>query len=67
MRKAASVWSLILGAGLVADVVGVIRSGWQHPGDTIAATVWLALIINGTNDTPPFSKPSVMPVSQTGY
>lgn len=46
MSKAARVWILILGAGLVAGVVGVIKNGWQHPGDTIGATVWLALALS---------------------
>jgi hypothetical protein len=46
MSKAARVWILILGAGLVAGVAGITQDGWQHPGDTIGATVWLALALS---------------------
>ena len=43
MNKSARVLIVILVAGLVAGVVGVVEHGWQHPGDTIGAAVWLLL------------------------
>jgi len=43
MNKTARVLMVILIAGLVAGVAGVVEHGWQHPGDTIGAAVWLAV------------------------
>jgi hypothetical protein len=43
MNKTAKVLLVILSAGLVAGVAGVVEHGWQHPGDTIGAAVWLAV------------------------
>jgi serine/threonine protein kinase len=37
---------LLLVAGLLAGVVGVIKYGWQNPGDTIGAAVWLVLALS---------------------
>ena len=34
---------IILIAGLVAGVAGVVEHGWQHPADTIGAAVWLGI------------------------
>jgi len=45
MTKFAKTWILILAVGLVAGLVGVIESGWQSPGDTIGASVWLVLAL----------------------
>ena len=42
---AARVLIVILVAGLVAGVTGVVEHGWQHPGDTIGAAFWLLLAI----------------------
>jgi len=36
MSKAAKTWILILAAGLLAGVLGIIEYGWQHPVDTVA-------------------------------
>ena len=46
MSKVTKTWILILVAGLVAGVVGVIKYGWQNPGDTIGALVWLVLALS---------------------
>jgi len=46
MSKAARFWILILIVGLVAGVTGVIEYGWQQPGDTIGAAVWIALALS---------------------
>jgi peptidoglycan/LPS O-acetylase OafA/YrhL len=43
MNKSARVLIVILIAGLVAGVAGVVEHGWQHPGDTIGTAVWLLL------------------------
>ena len=43
MNKSARVLIVILVAGLVAGAAGVVEDGWQHPGDTIGAAVWLLL------------------------
>jgi peptidoglycan/LPS O-acetylase OafA/YrhL len=43
MNKSARVLIVILVAGLVAGLAGVVEHGWQHPGDTIGAAVWLLL------------------------
>ena len=63
MSKAARAWILILGAGLVAGLVGVVQNGWQQPGDTIGATVWFALALStALINTPPITEPPVVPV-----
>jgi peptidoglycan/LPS O-acetylase OafA/YrhL len=41
MNKSARVLIVILAAGLVAGIAGLVEHGWQHPGDTIGAAVWL--------------------------
>jgi hypothetical protein len=46
MSKSAKAWILILIAGLVAVVVGVIQHGWQYPADAIGATVWVVLALS---------------------
>lgn len=46
MTKTAKMWLLILAAGLVAGIVGIIQYGWQRPGDTIGATVWIVLALS---------------------
>jgi type IV secretory pathway TrbD component len=43
INKTARVLMIILVAGLVAGVVGVVEHGWQHPADTIGAAVWLGI------------------------
>jgi hypothetical protein len=43
MNKTAKVLMIILIAGLVAGVAGVVEHGWQHPADTIGAAVWLGI------------------------
>jgi hypothetical protein len=45
MNKSARVLIVILAAGLVAGVAGVVEHGWQQPGDTIGASVWLLVAI----------------------
>jgi hypothetical protein len=45
MNKTARVLIVVLVAGLVAGVAGVVEHGWQHPGDTIGATVWLLVAV----------------------
>ena len=46
MNKTAKMWILILAAGLVAGILGIIQYGWQHPGDTIGAAVWIVLALS---------------------
>jgi hypothetical protein len=46
MSKTAKMWILILAAGLVAGILGIIQYGWQHPGDTIGAAVWIVLALS---------------------
>lgn len=43
INKTAKILMIILIAGLVAGVVGVVEQGWQHPADTIGAAVWLVI------------------------
>jgi uncharacterized ion transporter superfamily protein YfcC len=45
INKTAKVLLIILIAGLVAGVAGVVEHGWQHPADTIGATVWLGIVM----------------------
>jgi uncharacterized ion transporter superfamily protein YfcC len=45
INKTAKVLMIILIAGLVAGVAGVVERGWQHPGDTIGAAVWLGMAV----------------------
>ena len=45
MNKTAKILVIILIAGFVAGVAGVVEHGWQHPGDTIGAAVWLGVAI----------------------
>lgn len=44
INKTAKVLMIILIAGLVAGVAGVVEHGWQHP-DTIGGAVWLGIAI----------------------
>lgn len=46
MSKTAKTWILILAAGLVAGVLGIIQYGSQHPRDTIGAAVWIVLALS---------------------
>ena len=46
MSKTAKTWILILAAGLVAGVLGIIEYGWQHPADTIGAAAWFVLALS---------------------
>ena len=43
INKTAKVLLIILMAGLVAGVAGVVEHGWQHPADTIGVAVWLGI------------------------
>jgi hypothetical protein len=46
MSKTSKMWILILAAGLVAGVLGIVQYGWQRPGDTIGAAVWTILALS---------------------